>query len=171
VEIEQAMLIMHPKAPIYNITPDLTHVFEIGSNFEQLRNPIIDEYGNTYRDSEWYYMAQRTDHLETKKMIAFMSIGKWLAKKASKRYDLEQDPAKRVIYMRNAVTQKFQKNPELEKKLLATGDKEIIEYTARNDRLFGIDQESLTGANALGKLLMEYREKRQSKNKTKNPLT
>jgi predicted NAD-dependent protein-ADP-ribosyltransferase YbiA (DUF1768 family) len=73
--------------------------------------------------------------------------------------------------MRNAVTQKFQKNPELEKKLLATGDKEIIEYTARNDRLFGIDQESLTGANALGKLLMEYREKRQSKNKTKNPLT
>jgi predicted NAD-dependent protein-ADP-ribosyltransferase YbiA (DUF1768 family) len=149
---------MHPTSPIYNISPDLARVFEIGSNFEQLLNPIVDEYGNTYRDSEGFYMAQRTDNREIKKMIAFMSIGKWLAKKAKQRYDLEQDPEKRVVYMRNAVTQKFANNPDLEKKLLATGTKEIIEYTARNDRLFGIDQETLIGANALGKLLMEYRD-------------
>ena len=49
--------------------------------------------------------------------------------KARELYDLEQDEKKRIEYMRNAIREKFDNNPELKEELLATGDKKIIEYT------------------------------------------
>ena len=45
------------------------------SNFEQLENPIIDEFGNIYWNSEGYYMSQRTDDLDIK---SFNSINRLL---------------------------------------------------------------------------------------------
>jgi predicted NAD-dependent protein-ADP-ribosyltransferase YbiA (DUF1768 family) len=38
--------------------------------------------------------------------------------------------------MRNAIREKFNNNPSLAEKLLATGDTEIIEYTYWRDMLF-----------------------------------
>jgi N-glycosidase YbiA len=92
-------------------------------------------------------------------MIAFLSTGYGLSRKARKLYPLEQDEQKRARYMRKAIKQKFDKNPKLKELLLQTGDKEIIEYTFRDDTFFWISQDTLKGKNVLGKLLMEYRNK------------
>ena len=159
-EILDAALITHPKAKACNLTKeDLEKVliFEKGSNFTFLEKPIIDEYWNEYRCSEGYYMAQRTDDLGKKQIIAFLSTWFGLAKKARNLYDLEQDEEKRIDYMRNAIREKFDRNPKLKEELLNTWDKTIIEYTFWKDTRFWIDQETLKGMNILGKLLMEYR--------------
>jgi predicted NAD-dependent protein-ADP-ribosyltransferase YbiA (DUF1768 family) len=64
----------------------------------------------------------------------------------------------RIEFMRNAIREKFDNNPELKSELLATWDKKIIEYTYRWDIRFWIDQNTLKWKNILWKLLMEYRD-------------
>jgi hypothetical protein len=59
--------------------------------------------------------------------------------------------------MRQAVEAKFQQHPELRGLLVSTGDCLLIENT-RNDRFWG-DNGDGSGANWLGKILMETREK------------
>ena len=158
-EIQNAAIIMHPNAKWYNIkAEEISQVFEEWSNFTPLKKPIEDEFGNKFRDSEWYYMAQRTNDPETKEMIAFLSIWHGLAKKSTQLYPLEQDEIKRIEYMRNAIKNKFDENAVLKEKLMSTWDREIIEYTYRKDTFFGIDQNTLKGKNILWKLLMEYRD-------------
>lgn len=158
-DIKKASIIIHPNQEWYNIkTEDISNLFEEWSNFTPLKNPIKDEFGNEFRNSEWYYMAQRTKNKEIKKMIAFLSLWYWLAKKSTKLFPLEQDEDKRIKYMRSAIKNKFDNNSKLKEKLMSTWDKKIIEYTYRNDRFFGIDQNTLKWKNILWKLLMEYRD-------------
>lgn len=160
-DILNAALVTHPKAKACNLTKeDLENVliFENGSNLTLLKNPIIDEYGNEYWCSEGFYMAQRTDSLAAKQVIAFLSTWFSLAMKARNLYDLEQDDVKRAEYMRNAIKQKFDNNPDLKEELKRTGNKIIIEYTYRKDTRFWIDQATLKWMNILWKLLMEYRD-------------
>ena len=135
-EILNAALVTHPHSKQINLTKEelgQTLIFENGSNLTLLKNPIVDEYGNEYRCSEWYY-------------------------KARKLYDLEQDEGKRIEFMRNAIREKFDNNPELKAELLATWDRDIIEYTYRWDVRFWIDQNTWKWKNILWKLLMEYRD-------------
>lgn len=160
-EILDTALVTHPHSKQINLTKEelgQTLIFENGSNLTLLKNPIIDEYGNEYRCSEWYYMAQRVEDLWAKKIIAFLSTWYWLAMKARQLYDLEQDEEKRIEFMRNAIREKFDNNPELKQELLSTWDKEIIEYTYWGDIRFGINQDTLKWKNILWKLLMEYRD-------------
>ena len=160
-EILDAALVTHPHSKQINLTKEELGqilIFENGSNLTLLENPIIDEYGNEYRCSEWYYMAQRVEDLWAKKIIAFLSTWFGLAMKARKLYDLEQDEEKRIEFMRNAIREKFDNNPELKAELLATGDRQIIEYTYRWDVRFGINQNTWKWKNILWKLLMEYRD-------------
>ena len=160
-DILDAALVTHPCSKQINLTKEelgQTLIFENGSNLTLLKNPIIDEYGNGFRCSEWYYMAQRVGDLWAKKIIAFLSTGFWLAMKARQLYDLEQDEGKRIEFMRNAIREKFDNNPEMKAELLATWDKEIIEYTYWGDIRFGINQNTWKWKNILWKLLMEYRD-------------
>jgi len=160
-EILDSALVTHPLAKNCNLTEeDLKKVliFENGSNLTLLDNPIIDEYGNEYWCSEGYYMAQRVDNLEAKKIISFLSSWYSLAMKARTLYNLEQDDVKRIEYMRNAIKQKFDRNPKLKEELKRTGNKTIIEYTYWKDMRFWIDQATLKWMNILWKLLMEYRD-------------
>jgi len=160
-DILDAALVTHPCSKQINLTKEelkKTLIFENGSNLTLLRNPISDEYGNEFRCSEWYYMAQRIDDLWAKKIIAFLSTWYWLAMKARQLYDLEQDEEKRIEFMRNAIREKFDNNPELKQELLSTWDKEIIEYTYWWDVRFGINQNTWKWKNILWKLLMEYRD-------------
>ena len=158
-DIINGAIIFHPGLSGYNITAnEIAFVFEEGSNFTHLQAPILDEFWNEFWDSEWYYMAKRTNDLERKKAIAFMSIWYWLATKARKMYPLEQDRVKRVAYMREAIRKKFDNNPHLKQKLMDTWEREIIEYTYWNDTFFWINQDTLRGMNVLGRLLMEYRD-------------
>lgn len=158
-EIKKASIIMHPNSKGYNITADnLYMVFEEGSNFTQLWVPICDDFGNDFWDSEWYYMAERTNSFETKKIISFISTWHGLSTKARKLYKLDQDKIRRINIMRSAIYKKFDNNSDLRQILLDTGDSEIIEYTYWNDILFWINQDTLEWCNVLWKLLMEYRD-------------
>lgn len=160
-KILDAALVTHPRAEQINLTKEelsQTLIFENGSNLTPLKNPIIDEYGNEYWCSEWYYLAQRVDDLWAKKRITLLSIWFWLAMKVRQLYNLEQDEKKRIEFMRNAIRENFDNNPGLKSELLATWNKEINEYTYRWDIRFWIDQNTLKWKNILWKLLMEYRD-------------
>ena len=56
--------------------------------------------------------------------------------KARTLFNLEQDDVKRIEYMRNAIKQKFDRNPKLKEELKRTGNKTIIEYTYWKDMRF-----------------------------------
>ena len=130
------------------------------SNFWKLDTPICDTDNNMFRDSEWYYMAWRVNDKTIKKCIAFMSQEYGLARKARKIFStyMEQDENQRAHIMREAIYKKFDNNLRLQELLYTTWDRDIIEYTYRNDDLFWIDQKFKVGRNILGKLLVEYRD-------------
>ncbi|MDR3169970.1 MAG: NADAR family protein [Candidatus Peribacteria bacterium] len=131
-DIQNAALIIHPKLKQYNLkSAEISHTFEEGSNFTQLETPIVDALGNEFWDSEGYYMAQRTENEEEKRMIAFLSIGHGLSTRARELFPLQQDEERRISFMREAIKQKFDRNPKLKALLIQTGNKEIIEYTYR----------------------------------------
>ncbi len=160
-ELREAAVILHPKhIEKYGVTPpDVGMIFEQGSNFTRLRNPIIDEKGNKYYDSEAFYMAQRFADPVIRKMIALCSTQNNFSKKVAYllKDQMEIDMEKRMQYMRRALREKFLNNPALKRTLLKTGDRDIIELTYWDDSIFGISHETLTGSNILGKLLVETR--------------
>ena len=57
--------------------------------------------------------------------------------------------------MREALRAKFIQHRDLQEKLLSTGDRQLVEHTAR-DRFWG-DGGDGSGKNMLGRLLMELR--------------
>lgn len=129
------------------------------SNFEQLENPIVDEFGNEYWNSEGYYMAQRTSISEIKVRIADMSVsGGQASRNARKIFALDMNESNRVKYMFKAVREKFKTNSHLILKLKSTGRHEIIEKNFWGDDLFGVVEETKRGANILGKILMIVRD-------------
>lgn len=160
-EIGDAVLILNawPQTMhLYNVTRD--KLYKELSNFHKLDKPISDEDGNEYRDSEWYYMAGRTTDKKIKKIISLMSSYYWLARSSRKYFQpyLSQDELLRVHVMRDAIRKKFDNNPDLQDLLRTTFGKIIIEYTYRNDMLFGVEQKQRIWRNVLWKLLMEYRD-------------
>jgi ribA/ribD-fused uncharacterized protein len=70
-------------------------------------------------------------------------------------YDKAVWAARKERTMREVVWAKFSQNPELGKKLLATGDRYLEETNWWGDRLWGVYQGE--GENLLGKILMETR--------------
>lgn len=128
------------------------------SNYEQLQFPIIDENRFEYWNSEGYYMAQRIDDFQAKQFIAESSLkGGQASRNARRKFKLDNDEERRVEYMFKSVRAKFASNTYLAKKLLLTGDKEIIEKNYWADTFFGVNDKTLKGANILGKILMEVR--------------
>jgi ribA/ribD-fused uncharacterized protein len=78
---------------------------------------------------------------------------KGLGKKAECRADWE---AVKLGFMETLVRAKFQQNPKLAAKLLATGDAELIEGNWWGDRFWGVCRGQ--GENHLGKILMKVRD-------------
>lgn len=161
-ELKNAAVILHPSSiEKYWIWPqDVGAIFEQGSNFTRLKNPITDSEWNQYWDSEAFYMAQRFSDKTIRKMIALCSTEKHFSKKAAYilQEQMDTDPEKRVQYMRNALREKFLNNPGLAQKLKKTWTRDIIEFTYWWDVFFGISHNTMEGANILGKLLVETRE-------------
>lgn len=58
--------------------------------------------------------------------------------------------------MLQLVRQKFTQ-PKFRKRLLATGDRELVETNEREDRFWGVDRVTGEGNNRLGKILMQVR--------------
>ena len=73
----------------------------------------------------------------------------------TKPYDRAAWAARKERTMREVVWAKFSQNPELAKKLLATGDRYLEETNWWGDKVWGVYQGE--GQNLLGKILMEAR--------------
>ena len=119
---------------------------------------IIDNV--VYTTNEHFFQAMKSLNPKERQAIVLAPTpgrAKRLGRKVSLRKDWE-DIKEEV--MLTGLRHKFS-NPELRKKLLATGNEELIEGTTWHDNYWGIcDCEACggQGKNRLGKLLMQVRE-------------
>lgn len=91
----------------------------------------------------------------------FMSLTSGQAKRAGGLITVgSRWHSSKIMLMRALVLDKFSRNPELAEKLLATGDRRIIELNTHNDTFWGVvrdEQKRLVGTNHLGSVLMYVR--------------
>lgn len=113
--------------------------------------------GVEYYNSEAAFQAQKCINAEDKLVLSNMeSPGE--AKKYGKTVALRED----WEYVKNDVMYsvlmaKFSSDGELKRKLLDTGDEELVEGNTWGDSYWGFDLEKNEGKNILGKLLMQVR--------------
>lgn len=125
------------------------------SNFYE--SPIEDE-NITYPTVEHYFQAQKTLNREEKLKIT-KATKPAKAKKMGRQVKLRKDWEDiKLQVMEKALRLKFQ-DSTLRKKLIATGDEELVEGNPWGDRYWGVCNGS--GKNKLGKLLMKIRKELQ----------
>ena len=115
--------------------------------------------GKEYPTTEHAFQAAKTLVPEEREAIRVASTPA-MAKKLGKTVTLRSDwKTIRVEIMKDLNTQKYE-IPELREKLLATGDRELIEGNRWHDYFWGMCNGK--GQNNLGKILMEIRSSLQS---------
>ena len=120
--------------------------------------------GITYPTNEHFFQAMKTlDIAERKAIAAAETPGK--AKRMGRQVQLRPDWEKvKLYYMELGLKLKFQ-DPELAKKLIETGDEELIEGNWWHDNTWGscycVKCSRIAGRNLLGMLLMELRKELQ----------
>jgi len=123
------------------------------SNFE----PAVVTYeGVDYPTVEHAYQAAKTiNPAEREAILKASTPGK--AKRLGQKVNLRPDwESIKIDIMKDLVTQKFKKNPNLANLLLSTGDQPLEEGNNWGDKFWGISGGK--GENHLGKILMEIRE-------------
>lgn len=111
-----------------------------------------------WKTVEHYYQASKFNNKIIKEKIR-QAESPVVAKDISQYYSLEIVPDwgfNKIAVMDKSVTGKFNQHPELQKVLISTGDKNIIELSP--DDLFWGDPGDGSGENNLGKILMKLRE-------------
>ena len=122
-------------------------------------NIIIN--GITYTSATSYFCALKAVSPGMRKKIARLSPNKARQKCALLPTNEDYEQNKETYYfMANAA--KFDQNPELKEKLLATGEGKLINTVTYRDEWAGVRGE--TGKNMLGKVLMDLREKYREEN-------
>ena len=120
------------------------------SNFWEV--PIV-YMGLTYRNAESAYQASKcADSLEK---LEFCSLSGAQAKAKGRKVKMVEDFCKLNV-MKDILLNKFEQNPDLLTKLLATDNEEIQEGNTWNDKFWGVCNGE--GMNHLGVLLMTIRE-------------
>lgn len=110
---------------------------------------------NTYKSVEHAYQAAKTLDYDYRAKIHY-ALTAAEAKKLGRRTPLREDWEEiKVDVMKQLLVEKFQ-FPVLRKKLLETGDQELVEGNWWGDTFWGVCNG--IGQNMLGKLLMEVRE-------------
>lgn len=113
--------------------------------------------GITYKNSEAAFQAQKTENREDR--FAFADLSARDAKRLGRSTKLRKGwPDMRVYIMSEIVHAKFEQNPDLAEKLLATGNDTLIEGNTWNDKFWGVDSRTGEGQNMLGNALMDVRE-------------
>ena len=118
--------------------------------------PAEVEYeGVMYPTSEHAYQAAKTlDPAEREKIKNALTPG--LAKKLGRKVTIREDwDVWKLGVMTAIVIDKFTRHHDLKRKLLETGDADLVEGNNWGDRYWGVDG---TGQNKLGQLLMAIRE-------------
>lgn len=115
--------------------------------------------GITYLNNEAAFQAQKCTNKNDRKQFAMLnpSQAKYLGRAVSLREDWEQI---KITEMRNIVQAKFEQNPDLAAKLVATGEMYLEEGNDWGDHIWGtVDG---IGANHLDRILMETRAELQN---------
>jgi ribA/ribD-fused uncharacterized protein len=79
------------------------------------------------------------------------------------RIDVEKWNKMSAQCMKRTLELKFLQHPDLMKKLVDTGELNLVEYNDWNDTLWGKSQQTREGQNKLGRLLMELRGKERQR--------
>jgi ribA/ribD-fused uncharacterized protein len=117
----------------------------------------IEMKGRLWPTVEHYYQAQKfagTDYEEQIRQAPNAGTSKDMAHDGSHAVRADWDAVKYPI-MQEAVLKKFQTHADLWAALLATGDEELVENSP-DDYYWGRGSDG-TGANNLGRILMEVR--------------
>lgn len=141
--------------------------YEFLSNFYVVDPPLhicyngIDSIGKgelTANTSEVLYQAGKSKNPST-----YIGLTAYASKKQGRKENMTSQETKdwngykKLMLMKRILHLKFDSNhPELQEKLLQTGDEEIIEGNYWHDVYWGVCEG--VGENHLGKLLMEIRE-------------
>lgn len=120
--------------------------------------------GVYYPTVEHAYQAAKTrDPKERKLILKQKTPGR--AKRAGRKIIRRKDwKSIKVVTMEYLVWQKFKNNERLARKLLDTGNAQLIEGNTWKDTFWGVYNGQ--GKNKLGKILMEVRSKLEKKNET-----
>ena len=117
--------------------------------------------GKVYSTTEHAYQAAKTTSASEREKIRWMDKPGEV-KKISRHIKLREDWEEiKLLIMEDLNSQKFSKEP-LKSKLLATGNKELIEGNWWHDNFWGscfCDKCRFQGRNELGKILMKIRGK------------
>ena len=113
-------------------------------------------YGVIYHSVENAYQASKCANKEDRKK--FQHHEPYKAKKDGKTVQMRPDfNAKKLEFMETLLRRKFSdKNLQLKKKLIETGDLELVEVNNWGDTFYG--ECNGVGQNHLGKLLMKIRQ-------------
>lgn len=110
--------------------------------------------GHMYPTVENAFQAAKCLHEEDRAQFATLAPGQ--AKRLGRKVEMRPDwNSARLDVMRDLVLQKFRNHAELQMKLLATGDADIIEGNQWHDTFWGVCDG--IGQNHLGKILMDTR--------------
>ena len=112
--------------------------------------------GLTYGSNEAAFQAQKCMTEEEKLPFtqARPSKSKGMGRRVKLRPDWEEV---KVGIMEEIVRAKFDQHPELATRLLATGDRQLIEGNTWGDTFWGVDTRTGQGKNHLGEILMDIR--------------
>ncbi len=142
------------KLPWNSITDFHQEEYRYLSNFYEA---VVTYGGLTYKSNEAAFQAQKCMTEEEK--IPFTEYGPGKSKGLGRRVPLRPDwEAVKVGIMEEIVRAKFTQHPELASKLLATGDKVLVEGNTWGDTCWGVDLRTGQGENHLGRILMKVRE-------------
>jgi len=116
--------------------------------------------GITYKNNEAAFQAQKCESRDEQMRFADLSPSD--AKRLGRRVELREDWEDiKISIMREIVSAKFDQNPDLAKKLIETDDEYLEEGNNWGDRIWGtVDGK---GANNLGRILMEERERQKER--------
>lgn len=110
--------------------------------------------GLTFKNGEAAFQAQKC--VSDEERAEFTTMNPSAAKKHGRSVQLRKDwEAVKIHEMYGIVRAKFDQNPDLKEKLLATGDAYLEEGNTWGDRIWGMVNG--IGANNLGRLLMSVR--------------
>ena len=142
------------KIPFNTITNFHDEKYSFLSNFYEVS---VTYGGLTYGSNEAAFQAQKC--ITEKEKILFTecrpSKSKSLGRKVKLRSDWEEV---KVGIMEEIVRAKFTQHIELAEKLIATGEKILVEGNHWGDVFWGVDTRTGQGENHLGKILMKVRE-------------
>lgn len=114
-----------------------------------------------YPSSEHAYMACKTDNKAIRQKLLFLKTARE-ARNYGQIIPLRHNwDEVKYSYMKCVLQDKFTRNPHLGKKLLETGDRQLVEGGTWHDLFYGIcncEKHQGEGKNALGQILMEIRD-------------